>query len=237
MADRPFVTANFAITADARISTRNRTPSDFGSPRDKRRLLEIRSECDAILVGARTLSADTMSMGLPADDLKKARVKAGKPAHPQRVVVSNSGKVSVDWKVFQTPKLPIPILFTTKAMSARTITALSSLCDLYLHLSEQVNLRAMLLTLQEDYGVRRVVCEGGGALLHAMLAADLVDELHLTLTGYVFGGRKAPTLTGVAGEYLPKSVELRLVDFEPTENECFTRWRVIRPRVPRPQQV
>ena len=69
---RPFVTANFAITADGRISTRNLTPATFSSPRDKRRLLEIRAACDAILVGARTLSADSMTLGIPAD-LRAAR--------------------------------------------------------------------------------------------------------------------------------------------------------------------
>ena len=44
---RPFVTANFAVTWDARISTRRGTSSDFSSPRDKRRLVEIRAQCDA----------------------------------------------------------------------------------------------------------------------------------------------------------------------------------------------
>lgn len=62
---RPFVTANFAVTADGRISTRNFTPSDFSSKRDKRRLVKIRAACDAVLVGARTLAADTMTLGIP----------------------------------------------------------------------------------------------------------------------------------------------------------------------------
>ena len=67
---RPFVTANFALTWDAKVSTKNRSPANFSSPRDKRRLLEIRSEADAILVGATTIATDHMSMGLPAADLR-----------------------------------------------------------------------------------------------------------------------------------------------------------------------
>jgi riboflavin-specific deaminase-like protein len=228
MPARPFVTVNFAVTADGKISTRKRTPSDFSTPGDKRRLLEIRATCDAILVGARTLASDTMSMGLPADDLKKARVKAGKPTHPWRVIVSNSGKISPELKVFQTPKLPTPIVFTTRAIPNRTITALASLCDLYLHLSETVNLRAMLMTLREDYGVKRVVCEGGGTLLHALLADDLVDELHITMCPRVFGGAKAPTLTGAATPFLPASIPLKLEHLEPIGDELFTRWKVRR---------
>jgi hypothetical protein len=42
----------------------------------------------------------------------------------------------------------------------------------------------------------------------------------------VFGGKKAPTLTGLAGEYLPASTRLRMVEMVPMEEECFTRWRV-----------
>ena len=229
MADRPFVTVNFAITADGRISTRKRTPSDFGTPADKRRLLEIRSGCDAILVGARTLGTDTMSMGLPAADLRAARVKKGKPEYPWRVIVSNSGKLSHELQVFQTPKFPTPIVFTTRAMRSRAITELASLCDLYLHLSEKVNLRAALMTLQEDYGVKRVVCEGGGTLLKALLEQDLVDEVHATFCPRVFGGRKAPTMTGEAGDFLPVSVPLKLVTFQPLGDELFTRWKVLRP--------
>jgi riboflavin biosynthesis pyrimidine reductase len=99
---------------------------------------------------------------------------------------------------------------------------------LYLHLAPKVNLRAMLLTLQEDYAVRRVVCEGGGTLLRALLEDDLVDELHVTFCPRIFGGRKAPTLTGVAGDFLPRSAVLRLIDFEPIGDELFTRWRIDR---------
>jgi riboflavin-specific deaminase-like protein len=230
MSARPFVTANFAVTADGKISTRKRTPSDFSTPRDKRRLLEIRATCDAILVGARTLGSDTMSMGLPAADLREARVQQGKPSHPCRVIVSNSGRFSPDLRVFYTPKLPTPIVFTTRAMPSRVITALAPLCDLYLHLSEKVNLRAALMTLREDYGVKRVVCEGGGALLHALAADDLVDELHVTFCPRVFGGRTAPTVSGAAGEFFLASLPLRMDHFEVDGDELFTRWRVVRRR-------
>ena len=224
----PFVTVNFAVTADGKISTRKRTPSDFSTKADKRRLLEIRARCDAILVGARTLGSDTMSMGLPAAEQRETREQQGKPTHPWRVIVSNSGKISPDLRVFQTPKLPTPIVFTTRAMPSRTVSALAPLCDLYLQLSDRVNLRAVLLTLREDYGAKRVVCEGGGTLLHALLSDDLVDELHVTFCPRIFGGTKAPTLSGTAGAFLPASVPVRLDHFELLDDELFTRWRVLR---------
>ena len=113
-------------------------------------------------------------------------------------------------------------------MPTRTVSALTGHCDLYLHLAEKVNLASALATLREDYGVKRLVCEGGATLLRSLVEADLVDELHVTLCPRVFGGLGAPTLTGLAGEFLPKAVELRLAEMKVEGAECFTRWQVRR---------
>jgi riboflavin-specific deaminase-like protein len=228
---RPFVTANFALSADGRVSTRKLVPSLFSSARDKRRLLEIRAQSDAVLVGARTVASDTMTLGLPAQDLRAARKRRGLPPMPLRVIVSNSGRLSARARVFSSG-LPPAVVFSTKQMTARTVQALAGVCDLWLHLADEVNLAEVLGTLREDYGVKRVVCEGGPTLLRALLTAELVDELHVTLCPLVFGGKKAPTLTGMAGEFLPRSASLQLVEMLSAEGECFTRWRVKHEKIP-----
>lgn len=224
---RPFVTANFALTADGRVSTRKLTPSDFSSLRDKRRLLEIRAAQDAVLVGARTVAADTMTLGLPADDLRAARTRRGAAEWPLRVIVSNRGKLSAESRAF-TSGLPAAVVFSTRQMTSRTMQSLAGVCDLWLHLADEVNLDEMLTTLREDYEVKKLICEGGPSLLRSLLVADLVDELHVTLCPVLFGGVKAPTLTGLAGEFLPGSTQLRLAELLPVGEECFTRWTVVR---------
>ena len=215
---RPFVTANFAITADGRISTRNFTPADFSSRRDKRRLVKIRAACDAVLVGARTLATDTMTLGIPG-------IRSRKP--PLRVIVSNSGRIAPTLRVFQKPGAPI-VIFTTVKMTAKTRAALAQVADVFIHPTPAVDLTLALTILRVDYGVKRLVCEGGGTLLRAFAIADLLDEIHLTLCPLVFGGSGAPTLTGVPGKFLPKGVQLRLVEMKRAGDECFTRWSVIR---------
>lgn len=224
---RPFVTANFAITADGRISTRNFTPSDFSSPHDKRRLLEIRAACDAVLVGARTLAADTMTLGVPANLTTRAPGKNRVISPPLRVVVSNSGRISPSLRIFRKAGAPI-IIFSTRRMPTSTRAALAAKADLYIHGAATVKLAPALAILREDYGVKRLVCEGGGSLLRSFAAAGLLDEIHLTVCPRFFGGRGAPTLTGLPSSFLPAAVELRLVEMLPAGEECFTRWRVIR---------
>jgi riboflavin-specific deaminase-like protein len=230
-ASRPFVTANFALTWDGRISTRRGTPSDFSSPRDKRRLLEIRATCDAILASAKTIAADNMTMGLPDAALRAARRARGQREYPLRVLLSNSGRISPDARIFGKTFSPVAI-FSTSRMPARIRGALAQKADLWLHDAPRVNLAAMLATLRADYGVRRLVCEGGGQIFRALISESLVDELHVTVCPRIFGGKKAPTITGFAGDFLPKSVALSIVKTDIIDGECFLRLRVVRERAP-----
>ncbi len=222
---RPFVTANFALTWDGRISTRRGTPSDFSSPRDKRRLVEIRAPCDAVLASAKTIAADQMTMGLPDPALRAARVKRGQSAYPLRVLLTNSGRIDPTLRIFETEFSPI-VIFSTTRMPARTRVALADKAELWLHESAAVNLAAMMATLRTDYGVKRLVCEGGAQVFRALLTAGLIDELHITFAPRIFGGVKAPTLTSLAGDFLPASAALRLRGVKVVEGECFLRYRV-----------
>lgn len=222
--DRPFVTANFAITADGRISTRNATPADFSSPRDKRRLLEIRAACDAVLAGAKTIATDRMTMGLPAADLRAAREARGLPPHPIRVLLSASGRIDPSMRVFEHDFSPI-VIFSTARMPLSTREALAAKATLHLH-EGHIDLAAMLRTLRGEHGVKRLVCEGGARVFRALVEAGLVDELHVTVTPRIFGGAKAPTLTGVAGGFLSRSTALKLRDMSVFDGECFLRYRM-----------
>src|SRR5687767_7376598 len=98
---RPRLSANFAITWDGRISTRRRTPADFSSRADKVRFLEIRAAADAVLVSARTATADQMTIGMPKAALREERVARGQSAYPLRVLLSNTGRIDPALRVFE----------------------------------------------------------------------------------------------------------------------------------------
>ncbi len=225
--DRPFTSVNFATTWDARISTRNHTPSDFSSKRDKHRLLEIRSTGDAVLVSVATVSADRMTMGMPDQELRAARIARGQSEYPLRVLLTNSGRIDPSLPIFEKTFSPI-VIFSTTRMPAEVREALSGKAHLHLTDSETVSLPQMMRTLRQQYSVEKLVCEGGGQVFRSLLAEDLVDAIHLTLCPRVFGGVEAPTLTGIANEFLPRSIRCELEEMEVFEEECFLRYLVKR---------
>ncbi|CAN5562007.1 2,5-diamino-6-(ribosylamino)-4(3H)-pyrimidinone 5'-phosphate reductase [soil metagenome] len=224
---RPTVIANFAITADGKVSTRNYTPTGFTSASDKRRLQEIRARGDALLAGASTVKADNMSMGISATDLQKERSARGQPGEPLRVMVSNSGALDLKAKVFAKTSSPLAV-FSTKAMPGDIAGKLSQIADLWLFHQTKVDLAEMLGILYRDYKVRTLVCEGGPSLFRALLEIAAVDELHLTWAPLIFGGKQAPTLTGLPDNFLPATLQGQLTHFEPLNGECFLSYKIKR---------
>src|SRR5450432_3820723 len=166
---RPLVIANFAITADGKISTRNRTPTLFTSPRDKRKLLEIRAGADAILVGRATVASDAMTMGLPDKTLRAQRLERRQTEYPIRVVVTNAGRLSPTLRLFQAKAGPI-VIYTTGLMSHATELRLRALgVEIRRQRGRVVNLGRMLAELRADHAVKTLICEGGAALMRSLL--------------------------------------------------------------------
>ena len=215
------------MTADGKITTRNFTPVDFTSREDKTHLLRQRSLGDAVLIGHTTVERDNVRLGLPLPELREARIKRGQTPYPLRVIVSNEGKIDSRLNIFQTHISPV-IIFSTTRMPRKFRCALMEKATLHLSKSRHVDLAAMLRTLRKEYQVRTVACEGGATLFRSLLEHDLVDQLNLTIAPYLFGGAKAPTLTGLSKDFLPRGVECSLIDVRVVGDECFLTYRIKR---------
>jgi riboflavin biosynthesis pyrimidine reductase len=85
------------------------------------------------------------------------------------------------------------------------------------------DLRGALRWLRKEWNVRRLLCEGGGALNDALFRAGLVDEIHLTFCPQVFGGRLAPTLADGLGRHkLAEAANFKLTSIRRETDELFT---------------
>ena len=222
--NRPFVIATFAMTADGKVTTKNFGPVDFTSRGDKLHLFRQRALADAVLLGHTSLERDNVRLGVPAD-LQELRIKRDQSRSPLRVIVSNRGKIDEGLKIFQSDVSPI-VIFSTKQMPQKNQDALRKKATLHLTDAQQVDLAAMLKTLRDQYMVCTLACEGGPTLFRSMLEQGLIDQLNLTIAPYLFGGGKAPTLTGLSKEFLPVSIHCSLIDMRTIGEECFLTYRI-----------
>ena len=222
---RPFVMATFAMTVDGKITTRSFSPVDFTSRQDKLHLLRQRSLGDAVLIGHSTLKHDNVRLGLPHEELRQARMARGQTPYPLRVIVSNEGKIDSRLKIFQSEISPI-LIFSTTRMPRKYRASLLDKAVLHLSKSRNVDLTQMMHRLFVEYKVRTIACEGGATLFRSLLEGDLVDQLNLTIAPYLFGGAKAPTLTGLSKSFLPESVRCALTDMRVVGDECFLTYRI-----------
>lgn len=221
---RPFVYTTFAMTTDGKVTTKNFGPVDFTSREDKLHLFRQRARADAVLIGHTSLERDNVRLGLPAE-LQELRVKRGHSRCPLRVIVSNKGRIDDQLKIFQSNVSPV-IIFSTTRMPRKNREALKRKATLHLTDAKHLDLAVMLETLRTQYNVRTLACEGGPTLFRALLKRDLVDQLNLTIAPYMFGGAKAPTLTGLSKKFLPASVHCSLIDMRTIGGECFLTYRI-----------
>jgi riboflavin-specific deaminase-like protein len=212
------------MTADGKVTTKNFGPVDFTSREDKLHLFRQRALADAVLLGHTSLERDNVRLGVPKE-LQELRIKRGQSRSPLRVIVSNKGRIDDRLKIFQSDISPI-IIFSTKRMPPNSQEALRKTATLHLTGSQRVDLAAMLKTLRDQYKVRTLACEGGPTLFRSLLEQGLIDQLNLTIAPYMFGGGKAPTLTGLSKAFLSASVHCSLIDMRTVGDECFLTYRI-----------
>jgi riboflavin-specific deaminase-like protein len=195
----PFVLINMAMTADGKIATANRAVSSFGSRRDHEHLLELRATADAVLAGARTVDGAKINMGPGGIKFRTRRIRRGLEEFNLRVVASRTGTLNPEAEIFRHHFSPILIL-TTQLASQSRLKKLQAVADeVKICGNEEIDFNQALRWLGSRWGVRRLLCEGGGELNDALFRAGLVDELHLTICPVVFGGRTSPTIAEGAG--------------------------------------
>jgi len=222
---RPYVIVNVAVSADGKLSTRERRQVKISGREDFDRVDEMKAGCDAIMVGIGTVLADDPSLTVKSADQIAGRVGTKKPEHPIRIVVDSQGRTPPGAKILH--KGPgLRIIAVSHNAPPDRIAALKEHADIIQAGDESVDLTALLEILSER-GIRRLMVEGGGTLIWGLLSAGLVDELTMFIGNIIIGGKDAPTLADGAG-YTSESdfPTLTLVRCTPMEEGVLIHWKV-----------
>jgi 2,5-diamino-6-(ribosylamino)-4(3H)-pyrimidinone 5'-phosphate reductase len=227
--DLPFVYINVATTADGKLAPANRHFVPFGCKRDQKLLLELRANADAVMSGARTVGPMPVNLGPGPLKYRKIRLRKGLAEYNLRVVVSGSGNLNPGAEIFRHRFSPIIILVTRRAPESKLRRLREVADEVKAFGDKQLNFTEALRWLRKKWGVKRLLCEGGGEVNAGLFEAGLVDEVYHTLSPLVVGGRNAPTMAdGNAFPTLASAAGLRLKSLKRVGDELFLIWRTVK---------
>jgi riboflavin-specific deaminase-like protein len=216
--ERPYLGINMVSSLDGKATLDWRTKG-LSSDVDRRLFHYLRTQADAVMVGAGTVREERYGRMTKSDELRQKRQNEGFVPDALAVIVSGRLDLPPDLPLLNEPEQRVVIA----TGSGETIPGVGSQVE-YARVGD--DLPRLLAYLQERHGVRSVLCEGGPTLNSFLFAADIVDELFLTLNPKLVGG--AAALTIVAGRELVEPVEPELVSVAEADGELYTRWRMRR---------
>jgi len=213
--DRPYLGLNMVSSLDGKATLDWRTKG-LSSDLDRRVFHLLRTQADAVMVGAGTVRAERYGPMTKSDELRQIRVNEGLVPDALAVVVSGRLDLPADLPLLNEPDQKVVIA----TASEDTIPGVSGDVD-YARVGD--DLPRLMAYLQERHAVRSVLCEGGPTLNSFLFAAGIVDELFLTTTPKLVSG--AAALTIVAGRELVEPAEPTLISVAEADSELYTRWR------------
>jgi 2,5-diamino-6-(ribosylamino)-4(3H)-pyrimidinone 5'-phosphate reductase len=220
---RPYTLINAIGTLDGRGAVGGKS-TPIGSEVDHRLMRNIRSNVDAVLVGAGTLRSEDLTLDVD-ESLAKRRRDHGLQEQPLPIILTRSGNIPASRKIFRTSGKSDLLILAGSQADQQQLATLSEMGTVRMvTVSNTLGPEEILETLVEEFGIRSLLLEGGPSVNHSFLKARLVDELFLTL---------APKIVGVGpnslveGELPPQDVTApSLVSVYLYDSEVFLRYRL-----------
>lgn len=208
---RPYVIVSAAISIDGKLATHTGR-SNLSSKKDLIRVHKLRKSADAILVGKNTISVD--------DPLLTVRYVKGK--NPIRIILDSKANLSIKSRVIETAK-KIPTILVVAENSPRKVKRfVAKGVEVIQCGKNKIDVKKLLEILGKK-GIKRIIVEGGGTTNWYFFKEKLVDELVITITPYVLGGRTAISLVeGDGFGEIPNS--FRLQKIEKLQNEIVLHY-------------
>ena len=194
---RPVVIVNVAMSADGKLSTRERRQVKISGMEDFARVDRLKAGCDAVMVGIGTVLADDPSLTVKNPDLKKQRMDEGRPEHPVRVVIDSRARTPLTASILNKGDGLRVVAVSGRADPDR-VAALRGKATIIVAGESEVDLARVLDELGA-MGIRSLMAEGGGTLIAGLVRAGLVDEFYTYVGSIVIGGKDAPTLADGPG--------------------------------------
>ena len=197
---RPFIHVNCAMSADGKIAGPERRQVTISSDEDKRRVKNLRTRYDAILVGVGTVVSDDPHLTVKGLSYEE---------NPVRIVIDPHGRTPDGALVLNGAA---PTVIITDGGCQRTWGNTRTI-----RCKGEFDLRECLEHLADE-GLESIMVEGGGETIASFFREGLVDRYTVYVGGLIIGGRDSPTPADGPGWVSPGGAKLMLKNCETLGN-------------------
>ena len=216
---------NAATSIDGKIATVS-GDTRISSILDLKRVHRLRCKSDVVLVGISTVINDD-----PLLTIRYGMDKKG-TKNPIRIIIDSKARIPLQSKIVKTAnQIETRLVVTSKAPS----TNLKKLEERGLKIimleqrredkekvvedsTEKVDLKKLFNQLEEE-GVSHVLLEGGGEINWSIIKNNLFNELIVTISPMIIGGKNAISLVGGEGyKTIDESLKVKLSRIQKKNN-------------------
>ncbi|CAJ1583640.1 pyrimidine reductase family protein [[Mycobacterium] wendilense] len=200
---RCWVRSNFIASIDGGASTDGKSGA-LGGPGDRALFALMRELADVVVVGAGTVRVENYGGAKMSAGARQARQARGQAEIPQIAIVTRSGDLDRDMRVFTDTEVA-PLVLTAAVTYEATHARLGDAAEVIACSAEDaaaVDI-STLLTFLAGRGLRRVLTEGGPRLHDSFIDAGLLDELCLSLAPTLLGGQAPRIAAGPGSAHTP----------------------------------
>jgi 5-amino-6-(5-phosphoribosylamino)uracil reductase len=193
MPERPYTILSCSVSLDGYLGGATEERLVLSNDADLDRVDRVRSECDAILVGAGTVRDDNPRLLVRDAARRRGRVARGLPESPTKVTMTRQGRLDAASNFFTTGTGEKLVYCPTRSLDAARsrLAGVATLVDG----GRTVEVGRLTEDLH-DRGVRRLMVEGGGRVHTQFLTAAAADELHLVVAPFFVGTSQARRFVG-----------------------------------------
>ena len=188
VSERPYVLLSCSMSIDGYLDAATEKRLLLSNDDDFDRVDAVRAQCDAILVGARTVRRDNPRLLVRSQARRDERVARGMRPSPIKVTVTSRAQLNPGADFFTTGDTEKIVYCSSGAveLARDRLGEVATVVDG----GQPVDLRKLTQDLHSR-GVGRLMVEGGGTMHTQFLTNDLADELHLVVAPFFVGDSRA----------------------------------------------
>ena len=190
---RPWVMLNMVESVDGATAV-DGGASALNDADDRALFLALRAVADVVLIGAQTVRSEKLGPIRLDEEMVRHRREAGIEGDPKLVILTRSLGLDPGHRVFS-DQARRPMILTGVDADPDRISKLTEVADI--NQTEQLDGSGIVSALR-DASV--VLCEGGPSVNSELIAADVVDEVNLTLSPLLALGESKRVASGDALE-------------------------------------